>query len=99
MENIETMVEQLSSLLGIDFVQDVDNTFHSMQQINNFKLEITLSQDDIRYIDIESGLIGKNNVFWSNTFVRSNFIELLNGVKSILNNAKTLVNSIENFTK
>lgn len=99
MENIETIVEQLSSLLGIDFVQDVDNTFHSMQQINNFKLEITLSQDDIRYIDIESGLIGKNNVFCSNTFVRSNFIELLNGVKSILNNAKTLVNSIENFTK
>lgn len=27
MENIETIVKQLSSLLGIDFVQDVDDTF------------------------------------------------------------------------
>lgn len=44
MENIETIVEQLSNLLGIDFVQDVDNTFHGVKQINKFKLEIVLSQ-------------------------------------------------------
>lgn len=53
MENIETIVEQLVSLLGIDFVQDVDNTFHGMKQIHKFKLEITLSQNDTEYIDID----------------------------------------------
>lgn len=38
MENIETIIEQLSSLLGIDFVRDVDDTFHGIKQINKFKL-------------------------------------------------------------
>ena len=46
MENIETIVEQLVSLSGIDFVQDVDNTFHGIKRINKFKLEIVLSQTD-----------------------------------------------------
>lgn len=54
MENLETIVEQLSSLLGIDFVQDVDNTFHGVKQINKFKLEIVLNQTDADYIDIDN---------------------------------------------
>lgn len=36
MENIETMVEQLTKDLDIEFVQDIDNTFHGMKQINKF---------------------------------------------------------------
>lgn len=93
MENIETIVEQLSSLLGIDFVQDVDNTFHGVKQINKFKLEIVLSQTDADYIDIDSKLIGKENTFSCNTFARSKYHDVF------LSLAKVLVNSIENFTK
>lgn len=99
MENIETMVEKLTSDLNIDFVQDIDNTFHGMKQINEFKLEIILSQTDTEYIDIDSNLIGKTNKFSSNTFARSNCKDVLNSLNSVVNNARVLVNSIENFTK
>ena len=99
MENIETIIEQLSSLLGIDFVRDVDDTFHGIKQINKFKLEIILSQTDTDYIDIDSKLIGKENTFSCNTFTHSNYNEVLGTLNNIINNAKVLVNSIENFTR
>ena len=99
MENIETIVEQLSNLLGIDFVQDVDNTFHGVKQINKFKLEIVLSQIDADYIDIDSKLIGKENTFSCNTFARSKYHDVFLSLNDITHNAKVLVNSIENFTK
>lgn len=99
MENIETIVEQLVSLLGIDFVQDVDNTFHGMKQINKFKLEIVLSQTDADYIDIDSKLIGKENTFSCNTFTRSKYHDVFLSLNDITHNAKALVSSIENFIK
>lgn len=99
MENIETIVEQLSNLLGIDFVQDVDNTFHGMKQIHKFKLEIILSQTDTDYIDIDSKLIGKENTFNCNTFARSKYHDVFIALNDIIHKAKVLVNSIENFTK
>lgn len=99
MENIETMVEKLQSDLDIDFVQDIDNTFHGVKQINEFKLEIILSQDDTEYTDIESNLIGKTNKFSSCTFARSSYKEVLVSLNSIIHNASVLVNSIENFTR
>ena len=99
MENIKTIVEQLSSLLGIDFVQDVDDTFHGMKQINKFKLEIVLSQTSADYIDIDSKLIGKENTFSCNTFTRSKCGDVFLSLNDIIHNAKVLVNSIENFTK
>ena len=99
MENIDTMVRQLSNLLGIDFVQDVDNTFHGVKQINKFKLEIILSQTDADYIDIDSKLIGKENTFSCNTFTRSKYGDVFMSLNDITHNAKVLVNSIENFTK
>ena len=99
MENIDTMVRQLSNLLGIDFVQDVDNTFHGVKQINKFKLEIVLSQTDADYIDIDSKLIGKANTFSCNTFARSKYRDVFLKLNDITHNAKVLVNSIENFTK
>lgn len=99
MENIDTMVGQLSNLLGIDFVQDVDNTFHGVKQINKFKLEIVLSQTDADYIDIDSKLIGKENTFSCNTFARSKYHDVFLSLNDITHNAKVLVNSIENFTK
>ena len=99
MENIETIVEQLVSLSGIDFVQDVDNTFHGMKQIHKFKLEITLSQNDADYIDIDSKLIGKENTFSCNTFTRSKYGDVFMSLNEITHRAKVLVNSIENFTK
>lgn len=99
MENIETIVGQLSSPLGIDFVQDVDNTFHGVKQINKFKLEIILSQTDTDYIDIDSKLIGKTNTFSCNTFTRSKYEDVFMSLNEITHNAKVLVNSIENFTK
>lgn len=99
MENIDTIVGQLSNLLGIDFVQDVDNTFHGVKQINKFKLEIVLSQTDADYIDIDSKLISKENTFRCNTFARSTYREVLLKLNDVIHNAKVLVNSIENFTK
>lgn len=99
MENIETIVEQLVSLLGIDFVQDVDNTFHGMRQIHKFKLEITLSQTDTEYIDIDSKLIGETNTFRCMTFTRSKYRDVFLKINDITHNATVLVNSIENFTK
>lgn len=99
MENIETIVEQLSSLLGIDFVQDVDDTFHGIKQINKFKLEIILSQTDTDYIDIDSKLIGKENTFSCNTFARSKYHDVFIALSDIIHKSKVLVNSIENFTK
>ena len=99
MENIETIVEQLVSLLGIDFVQDVDNTFHGVKQINKFKLEIVLSQTDAEYIDIDSKLIGETNTFRCMTFTRSKYRDVFLKINDITHNAKVLVNSIENFTK
>lgn len=99
MENIETIIEQLSSLLGIDFVQDVDNTFLGIKQINKFKLEIILSQTDTDYIDIASKLIGKENTFSCNTFARSKYHDVFISLNDITHKAKVLVNSIENFTK
>ena len=99
MENIETIVEQLSSLLDMDFVQDVDDTFHGIKQINKFKLEIILSQTDTEYVDIDSKLIGKENTFRCNTFARSNYSDVFPKLNDITHNAKVLVNSIENFTK
>lgn len=99
MENIETIVEQLSSLLGINFVQDVDDTFHGIKQINKFKLEIILSQTDTDYIDIDSKLIGKENAFSCNTFARSKYHDVFISLNDITHKAKVLVNSIENFTK
>ena len=99
MENIDTMVRQLSNLLGIDFVQDVDNTFYGVKQINKFKLEIVLSQTDADYIDINSKLIGKENTFSCNTFARSKYHDVFLSLNDITHNAKVLVNSIENFTK
>lgn len=99
MENIDTIVEQLSNLLDIDFVQDVDNSFHGVKQINKFKLEIVLSQTDADYIDIDSKLIGKENTFRCNTFSRSNYSAVFLSLNDIIHNAKVLVNSIENFTK
>lgn len=99
MENIETIVEQLVSLLGIDFVQDVDNSFHGVKQINKFKLEIVLNQTDAEYIDIDSKLIGKKNTFSCNTFTRSKYGDVFMSLNDITHNAKVLVNSIENFTK
>lgn len=99
MENIETIVEQLSNLLGIDFVQDVDNSFHGVTQINKFKLEIVLSQTDEDYIDIDSKLIGKENTFRCMTFTRSKYHDVFLSLNDITHNAKVLVNSIENFTK
>lgn len=99
MENIETIVEQLSSLLGIDFVQDVDNSFHGVKQINKFKLEIILSQTDTDYIDIGSKLMGKENTFRCNTFARSKYYDVFLSLNDITHNAKVLVNSIENFTR
>lgn len=99
MENIETIVEQLSSLLGVDFVQDVDNTFHGIKQINKFKLEVILSQTDADYIDIDSKLIGKENTFSCNTFARSNYGDVFMSLNDLTHKAKVLVNSIENFTK
>ena len=99
MENIETIVEQLSNLLGIDFVQDVDNSFHGVKQINKFKLEIVLSQTDADYIDIDSKLIGKENTFSCNTFARSKYHDVFLSLNDITHNTKVLVNSIENFTK
>lgn len=98
-ENIETIVEQLVSLLGIDFVQDVDNTFHGVKQINKFKLEIVLSQTDADYIDIDSKLIGKENTFRCNTFARSKYHDVFLSLNDITHNTKVLVSSIENFTK
>lgn len=98
MENIETIVEQLTKDLDIDFVQDVDNTFHGMKQIGTFKLEIVLSQDDADYIDIQLRLVGKTNKFSSYTFTRSNYSEVLGGLNNVISNANVLVNSIENFT-
>lgn len=99
MENIETIVEQLSSLLGMDFIQDVDDTFHGVKQINKFKLEIILSQTDTDYIDIDSKLIDKTNTFSCNTFARSKYHDVFLSLNDITHNAKVLVNSIENFTK
>ena len=99
MENIETIVEQLVSLLGIDFVQDVDNSFHGVKQINKFKLEIILSQTDTDYIDIDSKLIGKGNTFSCTTFTRSKYHDVFISLNDITHNATVLVNSIENFTK
>lgn len=99
MVNIDTIVGQLSNLLGIDFVQDVDNTFHGMKQINKFKLEIVLSQTDADYIDIDSKLIGKANTFSCNTFSRSKYRDVFLKLNDITHNAKVLVNFIENFTK
>lgn len=99
MENIETMVEKLTSDLNIDFVQDVDNTSHGMKQINEFKLEIILSQDDTGYTDINLSLVGKTNKFGSNTFTRSNYKDVLESLNNVINNARVLVSSIENFTK
>ena len=99
MENIDTIVGQLSNLLDIDFVQDVDNTFHGIKQINSFKLEIILSQDDTDYIDIDSKLIGKENTFSCNTFTRSKYGDVFMSLNDITHKAKVLVNSIENFTK
>lgn len=99
MESIETIVEQLVSLLGIDFVQDVDNTFHGVKKINEFKLEIILSQTDTDYIDIDSKLIGKTNTFSCNTFTRSKYRDVFMSLNDITHKAKVLVNSIENFTK
>lgn len=99
MENIETIVEQLSSLLGIDFIRDVDNTFHGIKYINKFKLEIILSQTDAEYIDIDSKLTGKANTFSCNTFARSKYYDVFLSLNDITHNAKVLVNSIENFTK
>ena len=99
MENIDTIVGQLSNLLGIDFVQDVDNSFHGVMQINKFKLEIVLNQTDADYIDIDSKLIGKANTFSCNTFSRSNYGDVFLSLNDIIHNAKVLVNSIENFTK
>lgn len=99
MENIETIVEQLVSLSGIDFVQDVDNTFHGIKRINKFKLEIVLSQTDTDYIDIDSKLIGKENTFSCNTFTRSKCGDVFMSLNEITHKAKVLVNSIENFTK
>lgn len=93
------MVRQLSNLLGIDFVQDVDNTFYGVKQINKFKLEIVLSQTDADYIDINSKLIGKENTFSCNTFARSKYHDVFLSLNDITHNAKVLVNSIENFTK
>lgn len=99
MENIETIVEQLSRLLGVDFVQDVDNTFHGVKQINKFKLEIVLSQTDAYYIDIDSKLIGETNTFRCMTFTRSKYRDVFLKINDITHKAKVLVNSIENFTK
>ena len=99
MENIDTIVGQLSSLLGIDFVKDVDDTFHGVKQINKFKLEIVLSQTDTDYIDIDSKLVGKGNTFSCNTFTRSKYGDVFMSLNDITHNAKVLVNSIENFTK
>lgn len=99
MENIETIVEQLVSLLGIDFVQDVDNSFHGVKQIHKFKLEIILNQTDTDYIDIDSKLIGKENTFRCNTFSRSKYGDVFMSLNDITHKAKVLVNSIENFTK
>ena len=99
MENIETIVEQLSNLLGIDFVQDVDNSFHGVKQINKFKLEIILSQTDADYIDIDSKLIGKENTFSCNIFTRSKYGDVFMSLNEITHKAKVLVSSIENFTK
>lgn len=99
MENIETIVEQLSSILCMDFVQDVDDTFHDIKQINKFKLEIILSQTDTEYVDIDSKLIGKENTFSCNTFTRSNYRDVFLKLNDIIHNAKVLVNSIDNFTK
>lgn len=93
MEHIETIVEQLVSLLGIYFVQD------GVKQINKFKLEIILSQTDTDYIDIDSKLIGKENTFSCNTFARSKYHDVFLSLNDITHNAKVLVNSIENFTK
>lgn len=99
MENIETIVEQLSNLLGIDFVQDVDNSFHGVKQINKFKLEIILSQTDTDYIDIDSKLIGETNTFRCMTFTRSKYRDVFLKLNDITHNATVLVSSIENFTK
>lgn len=99
MENIKTIVEQLVSLLGIDFVQDVDNSFHGVKQINKFKLEIILSQTDTDYIDIDSKLIGETNTFRCMTFTRSKYRDVFLKINDITHNATVLVNSIENFTK
>ena len=99
MENIETIVEQLSNILGIDFVQDVDNSFHGVKQINKFKLEIVLNQTDADYIDIDSKLIGKENTFSCNTFTRSKYGDVFMSLNEITHKAKVLVSSIENFTK
>ena len=70
-----------------------------MKQINKFKLEIILSQDDTNYTDINSNLIGKTNKFSSNTFARSNYKDILESLNNVINNARVLVDSIENFTK
>lgn len=99
MENIETIVEQLTKDLDIEFVQDIDNTFHGMKQINKFKLEIILSKTDTDYIDIDSKLIGKENTFSCNTFTRSKYRDVFLSLNDITHKAKVLVNSIENFTK
>ena len=99
MENIETIVGQLVSLLGIDFIRDVDNTFHGIKHINKFKLEIILSQTDTDYIDIDSKLIGKENTFSCNTFTRSKYGDVFMSLNEITHKAKVLVSSIENFTK
>lgn len=99
MENIETMVEKLQSDLDINFVQDIDNTFHGMKQINEFKLEIVLSQDDTEYTDIETNLIGKTNTFSSSTFTLSNYKDVLVSLNNIIHNASVLVSSIKNFTR
>jgi hypothetical protein len=85
--------------LNNNFVQDVDNTFHGVKQINKFKLEIVLSQTDADYIDIDSKLIGKENTFSCNTFARSKYGDVFMSLNDITHKAKVLVNSIENFTK
>ena len=83
----------------MDFVQDVDDTFHGIKQINKFKLGIMLSQDDTDCINIDSELIGKTNTFNCNTFTRSNYRDVFLKLNDIIHNAKVLVNSIDNFTK
>ena len=99
METMTQIVNTISKALSVKFMEYNKDQYYFTKFVDGYDLDVRLTLDNWnKAIRIEAKLFGDAIKFKSETFADINSVSVLKEVSAIVENAKSLVKSIETFT-
>lgn len=92
------IINTVSKALSVNFIER-NNDYYFTEFVDGYDLDVYLTLDNYdEVIEIEAKLFGDAIKFSSKTSANINSVSVLKEVDAIVENAKSLVKSIETFT-